>query len=159
MDITIRPYTLTFLKKISKKWEVVVFTASHRSYADAVLNEIDPEGELFHHRLYREHCIHINDLYIKDLSRVNRQLDSVVLVDNAASSFCLQLGNGIPILSFYDGKDFELSALEGYLACLEKAEDVRVVNEAYFKLDRYASFNNSYNLIKELYCSEIPSNL
>lgn len=111
VDITIRPYALTFLKKVSKKWEVVVFTASHKSYADAILDEIDPEGELVHHRLYREHCLHIEELYVKDLSRVNRKLDRVVLVDNAASSFCLQLGNGIPILPFYDGKDFELSAL------------------------------------------------
>lgn len=30
VDITIRPYALTFLKKMSKRWEIVVFTASHR---------------------------------------------------------------------------------------------------------------------------------
>jgi CTD small phosphatase-like protein 2 len=138
LDITIRPYALTFLKKISKKWEVIVFTASHKDYADAILNEIDPDGAIFHHRLYRQHCIYTDELYVKDLSRVNRDLSKVVLVDNAAYSYCLQLANGIPILPYYDGKDFELSALEGYLARLEKLNDVRVTNYQYFKLDQYS---------------------
>lgn len=54
-------------------------------------------------------------MYVKDLSLINRDLQHTVLVDNAAYSYCLQLANGIPILPFYDGKDYELSALEGYL--------------------------------------------
>jgi CTD small phosphatase-like protein 2 len=50
-------------------------------------------------------------MYVKDLSRINRPLKDTVLVDNAAYSYCMQLNNGIPILPFYDGKDYELSAL------------------------------------------------
>lgn len=115
VDITIRPYALTFLKKIAKKWEVIIFTASHQEYADGILDEIDPDGTIFQHRLYRQHCTQSEELYIKDLSRINRDLRRMVLVDNAAYSYCLQVDNGVPILPFYDGKDFELSALEGYL--------------------------------------------
>ena len=128
LDILIRPYALTFLKKICKRWEVVIFTASHQEYADAILNEIDPDGTLFHHRLYRQHCIYLNDLYVKDLSRVNRDSSKLVLVDNAAYSYCLQLANAIPILPYYDGKDFELAALESYLGQLEKVSDIRLMN-------------------------------
>jgi CTD small phosphatase-like protein 2 len=157
VDITIRPYTLTFLKKISKRWEIVVFTASHKDYADAILNEIDPDGVLFHHRLYREHCTLIDETYIKDLSRINRDLSKAVLVDNAAYSYCLQLPNAIPILPYYDGKDFELSALEGYLSRLEKCEDVRVINQNYFKLDHYLKYDNSTDLIENLYLHSQPS--
>jgi CTD small phosphatase-like protein 2 len=54
-------------------------------------------------------------MYIKNLSRLNRNLSEIVLVDNAAYSYALQLANGIPILPYYDGKDYELSALESYL--------------------------------------------
>jgi CTD small phosphatase-like protein 2 len=50
-------------------------------------------------------------MYVKDLSLINRDLSHTVLVDNAAYSYCLQLDNAIPILPFYDGKDYELSAL------------------------------------------------
>jgi CTD small phosphatase-like protein 2 len=65
---------------------------------------------------------------------LNRDLRNVVLVDNAAYSYILQLGNGIPILPFYDGKDYELAALESYLEKLELCPDVREVNKEYFKL-------------------------
>jgi CTD small phosphatase-like protein 2 len=39
----------------------------------------------------------------------------MVLVDNASYSYAMQLDNGIPILPFYEGKDFELFGLESYL--------------------------------------------
>ena len=42
--ISLRPYALTFLRNMSKLFEIIAFTASHESYADVVLNEIDPEG-------------------------------------------------------------------------------------------------------------------
>jgi CTD small phosphatase-like protein 2 len=48
---------------------------------------------------------------VKDLRKLNRDMKKVMLVDNAAYSYALQLENGIPILPFYEGKDFELSVL------------------------------------------------
>lgn len=48
-----------------------------------------------------------------------------MLVDNAAYSYAFQLENGIPILPFYEGTDYELAALEGYLDEIERALDVR----------------------------------
>lgn len=35
----------------------------------------------------------------------------MVLVDNSAYSYAMQLDNGIPILPFYEGKDYELPPL------------------------------------------------
>ncbi len=43
---------------------------------------------------------------MKDLRYLKRDLKDVVLVDNAAYSYVLQLDNGIPILPFYEGKDY-----------------------------------------------------
>jgi CTD small phosphatase-like protein 2 len=40
--ITIRPYAITFLKRMSRYFEIVAFTASHETYADVVLDELDP---------------------------------------------------------------------------------------------------------------------
>lgn len=59
---------------MKKKWEIIVFTASHQGYADNILNYLDPDGSLFDHRLnrqlYRQHCREITkDLFIKDLSK------------------------------------------------------------------------------------------
>lgn len=44
--------------------------------------------------------------YVKDLRIfANRDLRHMVLVDNAAYSYALQLENGIPIIPFYKRKD------------------------------------------------------
>jgi len=53
MFISIRPYAISFLKRMKKYFEIVVFTASDKAYADAILNEIDPDLEYISHRLYR----------------------------------------------------------------------------------------------------------
>ena len=43
----VRPYTHEMLREVNKHYEVVVFTASHKFYADVILDHIDPTGELF----------------------------------------------------------------------------------------------------------------
>ena len=53
--VSIRPYAISFLKKMSKLYDIVIFTASQQSYADSILDELDIEG-IIKHRLYRQHC-------------------------------------------------------------------------------------------------------
>ncbi len=36
--VSIRPYALSFIKKMSKYFEMVVFTASEKDYADTILD-------------------------------------------------------------------------------------------------------------------------
>lgn len=76
------------LVEVNKYYEVAVFTASTRLYADTVIDYIDPTGELFQHRIYRETCINHDDVYIKDLRVIkNVSLDDMILIDNAIFSF------------------------------------------------------------------------
>lgn len=85
-----------------------MFTASSQGYADVILDYLDPTGELIHHRLYRESCVHDESLgaYIKDL-RIFEGVDlkDIFIVDNAIYSFSYQLDNGIPIIPFRDNKE------------------------------------------------------
>ena len=53
----VRPFTKECLELVNKYFEVIVFTASHKWYADVILDYIDPEKKLIQHRLYRDHCI------------------------------------------------------------------------------------------------------
>jgi len=114
----VRPYTHEMLKEVNKFYEVVVFTASHKWYADVILDYIDPHNEYFQHRLYRESCIKTTDnVYIKDL-RVIKNIDmkDMILVDNAIYSFGFQLSNGIPIIPFkHDKTDNEFLFLKRFL--------------------------------------------
>lgn len=95
---------------------MIVFTASHSCYANEVLDYLDSDDTLISHRLFREHCYQsTTGTYIKDLRIIDRDLSQLVLIDNAAYSYCLQLDNGIPILPYYAGQeDCELKTLEQY---------------------------------------------
>ena len=114
--MAIRPFAITFLKRMGKHFEIVAFTASESTYADIILDEIDPDHTLIHHRLYRHHCVRLNSkIYAKDLRIMGRPLSQVVLVDNSPFSSLYQPANAVPVLPYYSGEDTELLALEKYL--------------------------------------------
>lgn len=52
------------------------------------------------HRLYRQHTLQIGAVYIKDLSKLGRDLRKTIIVDNMPSNFQLQPDNGIFIKSW-----------------------------------------------------------
>ncbi len=115
-----------------------MFTASHRSYADAVLDYIDPDNSLFSFRLYREHCLRTEDgYYVKDLRIFkNRSLSDLILIDNSVYSFAFQLENGVPIIPYYNDKqgDEELFHLITYMQGVAEVEDARLYNREAFNL-------------------------
>ena len=105
----VRPGVEPFLKELNEYYELVVFTAGLKEYADWALNEIDPANYITH-RLYRQHTIIRNNSYIKDLSRIGRDLSRIIIIDNIADNFQLQPDNGILIRSWID--DSNDTALE-----------------------------------------------
>lgn len=79
--VNVRPYAIDWLKAANELFQVIVFTASHKWYADVVLNHIDPTGELIQYRLYRDSWFKTEDnIYIKDLRIIrNRELKDLVI--------------------------------------------------------------------------------
>jgi len=90
-----------------------------------------------------------DSIFIKDLRILNRRLNDVVIVDNAAYSFAYQIDNGIPIISWYDDKnDIELQNLISYLNTLAKQEDIRELNRKTFKLKTfYEDYRDKFNSV------------
>lgn len=136
VGIFIRKGLAQFLKEISKHFIVGIFTASVKPYADAVINHIDPNQEYIKFRLYRNNCITVKEINIKDL-RIFKEivkLERIVIVDNSIYSFANQLSNGILINSFFNDKeDIELLNVMSYLLTfIVNAKDVREVNETFF---------------------------
>lgn len=129
--INLRPHTYECLRSAQKNYMLIIFTASHRSYADVVVDKLEAEfrkmeyltdeeqamlqynpqelkrmkknQRLFDHRLYREHCHRTAEgVHIKDLSIVDGiDMRQAVIVDNCVHSFGFQLNNGIPIIPYY----------------------------------------------------------
>jgi len=64
--------------------------------------------------------------FVKDLSKLGRDLKDVIIIDNSPSAYLFQPENAIPIVSWYQNKsDKELSKLIPFLTNLAKVDDVR----------------------------------
>jgi len=148
--VNIRPFSLELLKELKESFELVIFTASHSSYANKVIDYLDPQKNLIKHRLFREHCMVTEQgIFIKDLRIFgDRKLENIILVDNALYSFAYQIENGVPIIPFYDNKqDKELLSLKIYLEGLNYTKDCREINKKTFKFRQYDKFDNIEDLL------------
>ena len=94
--LSIRPGVSEFLERMSKLYELVIFTASLPSYASPIINTFDADNRISF-RLYRKHWKKINGTYVKDLSKLGRPLKDVILIDNSPLCYMLQRENGLPI--------------------------------------------------------------
>ncbi len=114
-----RPGLNKFLTEISKIYEIILFTSAKQEYADSILDSIDKNKTFFDKRLYRQHTILINNTFVKDLSKLGRDLSKIVIVDNRPQSFSLQIENGIFIRSFHGEDKFD-NALIDLIPILKK---------------------------------------
>ena len=115
------------MSEMNQYYEIVVFTAGLKDYADWVINDFDTQGYITH-RLYRDHTKLRNGIHIKDLSRLGRNLQRTIIIDNIQENFMSQNDNGIHIKGWYnDPADRELDKLLPFLKSLvtRKIADVR----------------------------------
>lgn len=87
-----RPFCDEFLRKVSKWYKLVVFTASVQEYADPVVDWLEVERKYFAARYYRQHCTFRNGAYIKDLSSIEPDLSKVIILDNSPVSYIFHEG-------------------------------------------------------------------
>jgi len=95
--VNIRPYTEEFIKTASKFFEVVMFTASIQKYAQPIFNKLDREKRTSA-MLFRDHCCvdPQTGFMVKDLSKLGRRLEDVIIIDNSPNSYYYQPENSLP---------------------------------------------------------------
>ena len=108
--LQVRPGIQEFLTTLGQYYEIVIFTAATQDYADLLIEELEENTFYFDYKLYRQHTIIIGNNFVKDLTRLGRSLDKVIIVDNMPQNFRLQKENGIHIRPFW-GDDVQDTAL------------------------------------------------
>lgn len=90
-----------------------MFTASTVEYAKPIINKLDPKGELIDYCLYRDACsVFQNEYFVKDLNRLGRFLEDIIIVDNHPASYLFHPRNAIPVTTWHsDRRDVELKKL------------------------------------------------
>ena len=146
--VQVRPYADYFLKELSKFFEIVLFTAAEEDYTDIVLKELN-KNKYITHILCRKYTELNNGSYIKDLSKLGRDLSKVVIVDNNKDNFRLQPENGLYISSYFgEQNDNELYILCGDLMKIIEIqpEDIRPIIKEIDEImqNRYAE--NMYDI-------------
>ena len=119
-----RPGVDKFLTDLAKDYELMIYTASLQKYADPLLDWLDPQN-LIAYRLFWEQCTFYNGIFVKDLSRIDRDLKDCIIIDNSPTSYLFHPENALPTESWYD----DMSCTELYqfipiLQALAKVDDV-----------------------------------
>lgn len=128
--VLVRPFVSEFLKRMSKHYELVVFTASLSKYAEPLMLKLDP-NQYCAYRLFREHCTFFNNAFVKDLTRLGRNMKDVIILDNSPVAYLFQPENAMPAVSWYDDQsDTELLRIANILERMAFEDDVRKVTKA-----------------------------
>ncbi len=110
--LRVRPGIFEFLEKLGKYYEIIVFTAATQDYADLLIDAIEENKIYFDYRLYRQHTIIYDNDFIKDLTRLGRPIDKIIIVDNMPQNFRLQKENGINIRAFWGEDPYDTARID-----------------------------------------------
>ena len=123
-----RPFLFEFLDSISQFYEIILFTCSTQNYTDSIVKAIEYKKKYFDYIFYRQHTMIFKNNFVKDLTRIGRPLNSIIIVDNMPQNFRFQKENGINIKSFW-GDNPEDTALYELISILiniaNEKQDVR----------------------------------
>lgn len=123
-----RPGAEVFLAYLASFYEVVIYTSNLYSYADPILDRLDPNGYVSY-RLYRAETKYEKGVHVKDLSSLNRDLSRIVVIDHDAKHCKYNPENMIQVPKWTgDPSDTSFLDLIPFLESLVR-EDVADVRE------------------------------
>jgi hypothetical protein len=129
-----RPGVIKFLTELKSMYEIGIFTSSAQDYADLIIDNISKS--LFDFRLYRQHITDSKNNKYKDLSKIGRDMNKLIFIDNHPLNFELQPEN-----SFYINT-WESDLFDKQFIGLEK------VLKGIYNEYQYFNYNNSFDVRK-----------
>ena len=98
----LRPGVIHLIKKCYHFFEIDIFTAAIKRYADNIVNKLDPNDVYINYRFYREHCIYEGTKTVKKLVRIGRELNKIIFVDNIKYNAKYNMDNLYHVSSWKD---------------------------------------------------------
>jgi hypothetical protein len=83
--------------------EIILWTASMECVAKPVVERLDPHGNIFDHLIYRDRRWYKESGYTKDLRKLGRSMDRVIIMENSPLSVTLNRRNAILVKDFVGG--------------------------------------------------------
>mmetsp|Transcript_35899 Transcript_35899/g.41929 ORF Transcript_35899/g.41929 Transcript_35899/m.41929 type:complete len:301 (+) Transcript_35899:14-916(+) len=127
-----RPGVEEFLETLAQSYTILIYTASIYAYAETILLQLGLKrfiAEIYH----REHCLRLTDeLIIKDLSVIGKNIDRMVLIDDAVHNMKQQPENSL-LISRFEGAESDcwLATITPFLKKLALCHNFRSVSRKF----------------------------
>lgn len=139
--LIMRPGLLEFLHKMKQIYELVLFSFGTSDYVNYIVNIIEKKEKFFEYILFRQHATFIDNIYIKNLSLLGRDLKNIIIVDDLPQVFKLHKDNGIVIKPFFGDVVGERNTLKILGNILQKIRfDAEESGDIRISLEKHKNF-------------------
>lgn len=147
-----RPGLSTFLDRMVRSYEVVVFGDEESSLVNEICESLDHEGRIISGRIGHESTLLKEGRYIRDLSYMNRDIKDIVCIEFDPEKFYYHQDNVIKIPEWTgDSLDRELIDLIPFLEHLaQPGLDVRRELQKFGKENPVSKFNEIQSARRDL---------
>ena len=127
----LRPGLLSFLNTLKPIYELISFTNESKEYSEQLLKEIESSRKYFDYNFCIEHNVVNDNNFIKDISKIGRNMNKIIIIDKDYENIKSTPQNGILIKPYYgesSKNDTVLFELKKLLVLFHKMgyEDLRV---------------------------------
>eukprot|EP00529_Nitzschia_sp_RCC80_P021548 CAMPEP_0113498192 /NCGR_PEP_ID=MMETSP0014_2-20120614/31026_1 /TAXON_ID=2857 /ORGANISM="Nitzschia sp." /LENGTH=415 /DNA_ID=CAMNT_0000392169 /DNA_START=171 /DNA_END=1414 /DNA_ORIENTATION=+ /assembly_acc=CAM_ASM_000159 len=99
-----RPGVDKFLLDLAQYYEIVLYSPSIDAIADPVVTSLDKQGCIMH-RLYRDATYYTGGVHVKDLNRLNRNVNRMIVIDDDPAEVQFNPENVIRVKPYTDPSD------------------------------------------------------
>ena len=99
--LKIRPGVFQFIDEIKEYYEIILFSEADKNYIDLIIDAVGESKYLYDYILCRDYVTIVGQNFVKELSKIGRPLDRIIIIDNMPQNFSFNKENGIYIKSFW----------------------------------------------------------
>ena len=146
--LKIRPGVFQFIDEIKEYYEIILFSEAERGYIDLLTEAIGENRYLYDCVLCRDYMSIVGKDFVKDLNKMGRSLDRVIIVDNMPQNFSLHKENAIYIKSFWGVENDDKALIDLIPILVSIAKSGRDARKELVKYKEKIITNISSNIYK-----------